>query len=304
MKVRLHKVIAASGLTSRRQAESLIKAGQVTVNGRVVQTLGSSVDPASDHVKVNGRHLKPAAPEVFLLLHKPPGYVTTMKDPLGRPTIANLLEQVSLRVFPVGRLDYDAEGLLLLTNNGQIAQACLHPRYHVPKTYLVKVSGVLSGEEIHALQRGIQLEDGPTAPAMVKKAGIARVNSWIEVTIYEGRKHQIKRMVEALGHRVVRLKRTRFGPLSLGDLRAGSYRYLTDSEANALREVFHRYSPPPSKSKNSLRNDLKNPMGGVETHRFFKKGSIPFKGQARPQALPPRRKGRHSQAQRGRQTRV
>lgn len=277
MKIRLNKVIASRSLASRRQAESFIKAGQVTVNGKVVQTLGSCVDPVLDHVKVNGRHLKPLAPEVFLILHKPPGYVTTMKDPLGRPTIADLLERVNLRVFPVGRLDYDAEGLLLLTNNGQITQACLHPRYHVPKTYLVKVSGVLSREEIHLLQAGIQLEDGLTAPAMVKKAGVARVNSWIEITIYEGRKHQIKRMIETLGHRVVRLKRTRFGPLSIGNLRIGSYRYVTDLEANALREVFRQSSLQLLGKQKVIKGNLKTPMIGPGAHRLFKKNTTSFR---------------------------
>ncbi|RMH05042.1 MAG: rRNA pseudouridine synthase [Nitrospirae bacterium] len=237
MRVRLQKVIAASGITSRRKAESLIQEGRVTVNGQVVRKLGTCVDPTVDHIKVNGWSLKPPPPDVFVIVHKPAGYLTTLQDPLGRPTIAELIKRVKVRVFPVGRLDYDAEGLVLLTNNGQIAQACLHPRYHVPKTYLVKVSGVLTDEEIEALQEGVELDDGPTAPACVKKSGIALVNSWLEITIYEGRKHQIKRMLEAVGHQVLRLRRIRFGPLWLGDLPAGACRYTTDQEANALRLI-------------------------------------------------------------------
>ncbi len=237
MMIRLQKVIAASGLASRRAAEIMIRNGEVTVNGKVVRVLGTCVDPETDHVKVSGRHVQQAEPEAFVLLHKPMGYVTTMSDPHGRRTVADLLGKVKVRVFPVGRLDYDAEGLLLLTNNGMVAQACLHPRYHVPKTYLVKVSGSCTDEEIQRLRDGVVLDDGATSPAMVKKSGKAKVNSWLELTIHEGRKHQVKRMFEALGHRVVHIKRTRFGPLLLGELGLGACRFATDAEANVLRTI-------------------------------------------------------------------
>ena len=240
MLVRLQKVIAASGVASRRAAETMIKEGRVTVNGKVMRVLGTCIDPSKDHVKIDGRHVQPTEPEVFVLLHKPPGYVTTMSDPHGRPTVADLIPKVKVRVFPVGRLDYDTEGLLLLTNNGKVAQACVHPRYHVPKTYLVKVSGVCTDEEIRNLEDGMALDDGMTAPAIVRKSGKAKVNSWLELTIHEGRKHQIKRMLEALGHRVVRIKRIRFGPIELGSLPVGASRFATDAEANALRAVVHR----------------------------------------------------------------
>ena len=238
--VRLQKVIAASGVASRRAAETMIRDGHVTVNGKVVRVLGTCIDPSKDHVKIDGRHVQPAEPEVFVLLHKPSGYVTTMNDPQGRPTIADLVPKVKVRVFPVGRLDYDTEGLLLLTNNGKVAQACVHPRYHVPKTYLVKVSGVCTDEEIRNLEDGVALDDGMTAPATIRKSGKAKTNSWLELTIHEGRKHQVKRMLEALGHRVVRIKRIRFGPLELGTLPVGVSRFATDAEANALRSVVHR----------------------------------------------------------------
>ena len=240
MMVRLQKVIAASGVASRRAAETMIKDGHVTVNGKVVRVLGTCIDPSKDHVKIDGRHVQQAEPEVFVLLHKPAGYVTTMDDPQGRPTVADLVPKVKVRVFPVGRLDYDTEGLLLLTNNGKVAQACVHPRYHVPKTYLVKVSGVCTDEEIRNLEDGVALDDGMTAPATVRKSGKAKVNSWLELTIHEGRTHQVKRMLEALGHRVVRIKRIRFGPIELGDLPVGASRFVTDAEANALRAVVHR----------------------------------------------------------------
>ena len=235
--VRLQKVIADAGIASRRKAEALITQGRVSVNGRVVRQLGTRVDPARDHVKVDGRHLKAEPPQVYLMLNKPMRYLSSLSDPQGRPTIADLLPGVRLRVFPVGRLDFDAEGLLLLTNHGELAQALLHPRYHVPKTYLIKVKGVLTDEEIATLERGVELEDGRTAPARVQKVRKAEQNSWLELTIHEGRQHQVKRMLEAVGHSVLKLKRTRFGPLSLGDLPPGQYRFLSDREANALRAL-------------------------------------------------------------------
>jgi 23S rRNA pseudouridine2605 synthase len=243
MEIRLQKLIAGTGLASRRKAETLIAAGRVTVNGRVVTELGTKVDPACDHVKVDGKHLAAAQPFVYLMLNKPKNVMSTLDDPGGRPTVKDFLRGVSVRVFPVGRLDFDSEGLMLLTNNGDLTQALLHPRYHVPKTYLIKVKGVLTDEEIGELERGVKLEDGMTGPATVKKVRKVEANSWVEITIHEGRKHQVKRMLEAVGHPVIKLVRVRMGPLSLGDLAPGEFRFLTDREANALREmVEHRVS--------------------------------------------------------------
>ncbi len=235
--VRLQKAIADSGLASRRKAEMLIAEGRVTVNGQVVREQGTKINVEKDHVKVDGRHLKPAPPQVFIMLNKPKGYVSSLSDPEGRPTITDLLGGVSVRVFPVGRLDYDSEGLMLLTNQGALAQTLLHPRYHVPKTYLIKVKGVLDEKQIAELERGVELEDGLTKPAVVKKIRKAEENSWLEVTIHEGRNHQVKRMLDYVRHPVIKLTRVRFGPLSLGSLSPGQFRYLTDREANALREV-------------------------------------------------------------------
>ena len=257
--VRLQKIIARSGLTSRRHAEVLIQEGRVTVNGKTVTVLGTCIDPDRDHVKVNGRHLKAPPPDVFLMLHKPAGYVSTMSDPLNRPTIVNLLDRGSLRIFPVGRLDWDSEGLLLLTNNGDIAQACLHPRNHIPKTYLVKIKGVLGHEELAILKRGFSLTDGPTAPAHVKRIRQTDANSWVEITISEGRNHQVKRMLEYVGHPVIKLKRIKFGPLALDDLPVGASRYLTDKEANALRAVLHRPPLASSRSQNDRRASVPKP---------------------------------------------
>lgn len=238
--VRLQKMIAVTGLASRRKAEILIASGRVTVNGKVVTELGTKVDPARDHVKVDGKHLAAPQPFVYLILNKPKNVMSTLDDPGGRPTVKDFLHGVSVRVFPVGRLDFDSEGLMLLTNNGDLAQALLHPRYHVPKTYLIKVKGVLLDEEIRQLEQGVRLEDGMTGPAQVKKIRKAEQNSWLEITIHEGRKHQVKRMLEAVGHPVIKLMRVRMGPLSLGNLASGEFRFLTDREANALRGLVEQ----------------------------------------------------------------
>lgn len=238
--VRLQKLIAGTGLASRRKAEQLIASGRVTVNGKVVTELGTKVDPERDHVKVDGRHLTAAQPYVYLMLNKPKNVMSTLDDPGGRTTVKDFLRGVSVRVFPVGRLDFDSEGLMLLTNHGDLAQALLHPRYHVPKTYLIKVKGVLTDEEIAELERGVKLEDGMTSPAQVKKIRKVEANSWVEITIHEGRKHQVKRMLEVVGHPVIKLLRIKMGPLVLGNLEPGEFRFLTDREANALRSVVEQ----------------------------------------------------------------
>lgn len=260
MEIRLQKLIASTGLASRRKAEILIARGHVTVNGKVVTELGTKVDPERDHVKVDGNHLTSVQPFVYLMLNKPKNVMSTLDDPGGRDTVKDFLHGVSVRVFPVGRLDFDSEGLMLLTNNGELAQALLHPRYHVPKTYLIKVKGVLTDDEIGQLQRGVKLEDGMTSPAMVKKIKRAESNSWLEVTIREGRKHQVKRMLESVGHMVIKLVRVRMGPLALGNLEPGEFRFLTDREANALRalvderkEAVERGEVPIPKPKRPVR---------------------------------------------------
>ncbi|MCP9472915.1 MAG: rRNA pseudouridine synthase [Nitrospira sp.] len=262
MEVRLQKLIAGTGLASRRKAEQLIAAGRVTVNGKIVTELGTKVDPSRDHVKVDGKHLRAVQPFVYLMLNKPKHVMSTLDDPGGRPTVKDLLRGVSVRVFPVGRLDFDSEGLMLLTNHGALAQALLHPRYGVAKTYLIKVKGVLTDDEIRQLEDGVRLDDGMTAPAQVKKVGKAEQNSWLEITIREGRKHQVKRMLEAVGHPVIRLTRVRMGPLSLGRLESGEFRFLTDREANALRalveervEMVEREGGAPVRPKRSVRRE-------------------------------------------------
>ena len=272
MEVRLQKLIAGTGIASRRKAEALITAGRVMVNGRVVTELGTKVDPGRDHVKVDGKHLSAPQPFVYLMLNKPKNVMSTLDDPGGRTTVKDYLRGVSVRVFPVGRLDFDSEGLMLLTNNGDLAQALLHPRYHVPKTYLIKVKGVLADEEIRQLEQGVRLEDGMTSPAHVKKVRKVEANSWLEITIREGRKHQVKRMLESVGHSVIKLMRVRMGPLSLGNLEPGEFRFLTDREANALRELVdervaavNRGEEPSVRYKRPVRG-----KGWASTNKFKK----------------------------------
>ncbi len=235
MEERLQKIIARAGITSRRKAEELILQGRVKVNGRVVTELGSKADPERDHVKVDGKLIHFKQPQAYLMLNKPRGYVTTLFDPEGRPTVLDLLKGVRQRVFPIGRLDYDTEGLLLLTNDGDLAHALMHPSYEVPKTYLAKVKGVLTDDKIKKLEKGVPLPDGKTAPCTIKKVRKTQENSWLEVTLHEGKKRQVRRMLERVGHSVLKLKRIRYAFLELVDLPPGRYRHLSPQEVKRLK---------------------------------------------------------------------
>ena len=268
---RLQKIIAAAGIASRRKAEELIAGGLVSVNGQTVTALGSKADPECDHIKVNGKLLRGPERLVYLLLHKPKGYVTTVTDPEGRPTVLDLVRGIGARVYPVGRLDYLSEGLLLLTNDGDLAQKLMHASSHVAKTYLVKISGKASEGEIEKLRGGIKLpaeraplkatpphakaargggpglpvgklpderqrrrsapvETGPVRIKLVRDAA----NPWYEVTLVEGRNRQIRRMFEEIGHHVEKIKRVRYGPLTL-DLEPAKFRHLTVKEVGQLK---------------------------------------------------------------------
>ncbi|HEY4485127.1 MAG TPA: pseudouridine synthase, partial [Nitrospiria bacterium] len=206
---RLQKIISRAGITSRRKAEELMLSGAVTVNGKVARELGQKADAEKDHIKVNGKLINPRQPKVYLMLNKPRGVVTTLSDPQGRTTVLDFLGGVRARVFPVGRLDYDSEGLLILTNDGDLAQRLIHPRFELPKTYEVKVKGALEDEELRRLAQGVSLPDGRTMPCRVRKLTKTDMNSWIEMTIREGRNRQVRRMLEKLDRFVLKLKRTR-----------------------------------------------------------------------------------------------
>lgn len=226
---RLQKILSRAGIASRRKAEQIIGEGRVTVNGKVVDTLGAKADLEHDHIKVDGRLLHTPKRLVYLALNKPAGYVTTVTDPQGRPTVMDLLRGVKERVFPVGRLDYHSEGLLLFTNDGEFANAITSASTHIPKTYLAKVTGLLSEDEEETFREGVPLSGRRTAPAglrLVRRAA----NPWYEVRLIEGRKNQIRIMFKHFGRLVEKLKRIRIGPLSLGTLRPGEFRHLTPEE--------------------------------------------------------------------------
>lgn len=236
MKERLQKVLARCGIASRRRAEKMILEGRVTVNG-VTATIGMKADPEKDHIKVNGKLIKRIEPKVYIMFNKPEECITSMYDPEGRTTVKDFLKGVKAKVFPVGRLDYNSGGLLIMTNDGELANVILHPRGKIPKTYLVKIDGVLEDEDIQNIEKGVRLEDGVTAPAKVRKIKKTDANSWIEITIYEGKKRQVRRMFERIGHPVLRLKRIRIDGLELDNLPSGAYRYLTPEEIKRLKKA-------------------------------------------------------------------
>lgn len=233
---RLQKILSKAGITSRRKAEGLILQGRVSVNGKIVRELGTKAVLGRDEIRVDGETLKPESEGVVLVLFKPRRCVTTLHDPQGRPTVADFINKFPIRLYPVGRLDYDAEGLLLLTNDGELAHRLQHPRYKVPKTYLVKVRGHPPAEALAILQQGVNLEDGITAPAELIVIEDDQKATWLSLTLREGRKHQVKRMCAAVGHPVLRLRRTKVGPIELDDLRPGEIRRLKSREVRSLRK--------------------------------------------------------------------
>jgi len=238
MEKRIQKILSELGIASRRKAEELILEGRVIVNGEPAH-LGMKADPSRDSIKVDGKRITGTGKEIqkiYLMFHKPRGVMTTLSDPEGRPTVKDFLKGVKYRVFPVGRLDYASEGLLLLTNDGDFSNAILHPSREISKTYLVKVKGVMEEENIQKLRRGVKLEDGVTMPARVKKIRQVENNSWIEITIHEGRNRQVRRMVEKVGHLVLKLKRTGVNGLKLGNLKLGEMRLLSPEELRLIKK--------------------------------------------------------------------
>ncbi|EFM09816.1 pseudouridine synthase [Paenibacillus curdlanolyticus YK9] len=232
---RLQKILAQAGIASRRKCEELIISGQVEVNGVPVTTLGAKADPEEDVITVGG---KPIVSEnkLYIMLNKPKGVITSASDPQGRKVVSDFLTGIKQRVYPIGRLDYDTEGLLLLTNDGEFANLLTHPKHHVPKTYWATVKGVPHGDKLDKLRKGIELEDGMTSPAEVEYQDIepSDKESTIRITIYEGRNRQVRRMFDAIGHPVIRLKRVKFGELGLQNLKRGGWRPLKPHEVQEL----------------------------------------------------------------------
>ncbi|MCZ2152630.1 MAG: rRNA pseudouridine synthase [Bryobacterales bacterium] len=235
---RLQKILAHAGISSRRHAEEYILAGRVKVNGKVVDQLGAKADPTTDHIKVDGKLINVRAEKtIYLALHKPKAVVTTVSDPEGRETVMQFLSRVKQRVYPVGRLDYQSEGLILLTNDGEFANRVISPKYRVPKTYLVKSTGLLTPEEEAAFAEGFLLEGKQTAPAQIRLVKRA-ANPWYEVVLTEGRTHQIRKMFRHFGKLVEKLRRVQIGPVVLRGLRPGEYRVLNLIEIRKFRKML------------------------------------------------------------------
>ena len=235
--MRLQKYLALSGVASRRNAEKMIAEGRVRVNGAVVTEMGVQVDETADIVEADGIRALIQEEKHYIAYHKPLGEVTTVSDPEGRATVMDRFRDYPVRLYPVGRLDYDSEGLLLLTNDGDMMNHVLHPSREVSKVYLTKVSNQVTDEEIRSLRRGVMIDGRLTSPASVRLIRREAFDTVLLISIHEGRNRQVRKMVEAVGHQVVSLKRVEFGPVSLGDLPCGKWRRLTDTAIRKLKEI-------------------------------------------------------------------
>jgi 23S rRNA pseudouridine2605 synthase len=232
--VRLQKILADRGLASRRKAEDLIREGRVSINGQTAR-IGEKADPDRDIIRVDGQRIAPSPEKVYVLFNKPKSVVTTLADPEGRTTVMDMVKLPKVHLFPVGRLDYDAEGVLLLTNDGDFAHRLSHPSYEIPRTYWVKLQGKPQKEELQKLSRGVLLEDGPTAPCRIHPLRETEGNQWVEMTLHEGRNRQVKRMWEKLGYHVLKLKRVSFSGLQAVGMKPGDFRILRPPEVQRLK---------------------------------------------------------------------
>jgi 23S rRNA pseudouridine2605 synthase len=249
MNMRIQKVLAQAGLASRRQAEHWIQAGRISVNGKVVTTLGAQADPAVDRIAVDGKLINRLEPKVYYLLNKPTGYISTCEDELGRQTVLDLLKPIKFRLFPVGRLDGDSEGLLLLTNDGELAQRLLHPRFHIRRTYLAKVEGIPTAQSLLRLTHAGDPSAPPKRRPTAHLIKVGERHAWLEIRLWEGKNRQVRHMCEAVGHPVKRLRRVQFAGLDTMGLTSGQYRPLTLTEVHALRQLAG--IEPPSKRVHS-----------------------------------------------------
>jgi len=240
---RLQKYLARAGIASRRKCEEFIRKGKIKVNQQVVNKLGIKIDPQKDIVEFNGKRIKYEGKEyVYIILNKPKGYLTTLKDPYKRPTILDLLTRIEERVYPCGRLDFNSEGLIFLTNDGEVAYALSHPSKKIEKTYLVKVQGVPEQEKLQILTRGVRLNEEDRTirllPCKIFRLKITHGHTYLKVKIWEGKKRQIRKMMDYIGYKVLELKRIQIGPIKLGRLREGEYRYLNKREVTTLKKFL------------------------------------------------------------------
>jgi 23S rRNA pseudouridine2605 synthase len=234
MEERLQKILAKAGIASRRQAEQLIRDGRIRLNGQVVSEMGFKVDPTRDTITCDGKQIN-LEEKIYILLNKPAGYVTTLADPQGRPVVSDLVAHIPLRLFPVGRLDLETEGALLMTNDGELGNAILHPRFEINKTYEATVMGSPPAAKLKLLEQGIEIEGVKTRPAAIRVLRRRQDQTVVEIIIHEGKKRQVRKMFQAINHRVLHLKRTAYGNLRLGALPVGKYRILT---ADDLKRIF------------------------------------------------------------------
>lgn len=237
---RLQKYLAGAGVDSRRKCEELIVQGQVEINNTVVTKLGTKIDPQKDTVKVNGKLIKYTEKKLFsyILLNKPKGYLTSLSDPFGRPIVLDLLKDIKERVYPVGRLDFNSEGLLILTDDGELTHALTHPAKEVEKVYIVKVKGIPSSEKLKTLSKGVVLENNyRLSPCKIYLLKITNGNAILKIKIREGKKRQIRKMGEYIGHFILKLRRTQLGPISLKGVKPGEYRYLNKEEIRSLKKI-------------------------------------------------------------------
>jgi len=237
MKERLQKIISRAGIASRRKAEELIIDGRVKVNNEIIVELGSKADITKDRITIDGEAISSPENRVYLILNKPSGYICSRNDPENRPTVLDLIKNINERIFPVGRLDYDTEGLLVLTNDGAFSQILQHPSSNIPRTYLVKVKEIPKEEDLAKLRQGIYLDKVKTYKAKIKIVNKLPKNTWLEVVLWEGRNRQIKKMFEAIGHRSLRIVRTEFGPLALKNLAQGSFRFMNRKEISEVKKL-------------------------------------------------------------------
>ena len=237
MTERLQKVMAEFGVASRRKCEDMITAGKVRVNGSLITELGTKVDKENDIIEVEGKIIKCSESRVYILLNKPVGYITSAKDQFGRPTVLDLLKGISVRVFPIGRLDYDTEGLILLTNDGDLTYMITHPKHNIDKTYRTLINGEAGINDIESFKHGIAIEDYVTSPARMEIIRCVKGNSVVDITIHEGKNRQVRKMCSAIGHEVIWLKRIRIGEIELGELKTGEWRCLNDEEIKYLKAL-------------------------------------------------------------------
>ena len=271
--IRLSKAIAQSGITSRRKADEMILEGRVTVNGETIATPATTVDPEKDHIKVDGKLIRQTQKAIYIVLNKPRGVVSTLSDPEGRPTVADLIKGVKGRVFPVGRLDFNTEGLLLFTNDGETAQRLSHPKYEVERVYLVKIKGDPPKlRDFEKLINGVKIDPKkPPAKATARIYRKLKANTWLEMTLKEGRNREVRRICERMGYTVLALRRVRFGPLEIKELPVGKCRPLTEGEIDLLKMKTGTRNPDRSSG------EPKEPLKNVTSQKASPRRSRPEK---------------------------